>query len=129
MDRLSDARALLPWQAGCIRLDTLTVEALLCLRHLEDEEGFERLTCRPVHLRGADELRIRYQTALEDPATLICGVYLRGTLRPVGKLTASNYNSRNRGRIFSRSAVEREGPHAAGALRPLLHAPAGIWTE
>ena len=96
MDRLSDARALLPWQAGCIRLDTLTVEALLCLRHLEDEEGFERLTCRPVHLRGADELRIRYQTALEDPATLICGVYLQGTLRPVGKLTASNYNSRNR---------------------------------
>ena len=58
MDRLSDARALLPWQAGCIRLDTLTVEALLCLRHLEDEEGFERLTCRPVHLRGADELRV-----------------------------------------------------------------------
>ena len=31
MDRLSDARALLPWQAGCIRLDTLTVEALLCV--------------------------------------------------------------------------------------------------
>ena len=124
MDRLSDARALLPWQAGCIRLDTLTVEALLCLRHLEDEEGFERLTCRPVHLRGADELRIRYQTALEDPATLICGVYLQ-----THRLELQLPQPQRRGGIFSRSAVEREGPHAAGALRPLLHAPAGIWTE
>ena len=119
MDRLSDARALLPWQAGCIRLDTLTVEALLCLRHLEDEEGFERLTCRPVHLRGADELRIRYQTALEDPATLICGVYLQGTLRPVGKLTAAP-----RWDIFS--LRRGEGRASCGRRSPPF-APCSCW--
>lgn len=86
----------MPRSAGPVRLDRIGAEELAALRELEDQEGFDRVTCRPVRHRTRAELLELYQDALTDRSKLICGLYLPGAAEPIGKLTASDYNPRNR---------------------------------
>lgn len=96
MERLPEASACLPRLAGPVRLDLLGPEGLVTLRILEDREDFERVTCRPVIRRTRMELLALYQDALKDRSKLICGLFLPGITEPAGKLTAFDYNPRNR---------------------------------
>lgn len=77
-------------------LGPISAEALVWLRSLEDEEGFDSMTCRPVHIRSSEEKRRLYQAALDEPNTVILGLWMPGENDPIGKLTASDWNPRNR---------------------------------
>ena len=86
----------LPRFAGPVRLDCIRSEALVALHRLEEEEGFDHFTCRPVVTRTEEELLLLYQDALADRSKMICGLYLAESDEPIGKLTVSDYNPRNR---------------------------------
>ena len=77
-------------------LGPISAEALVWLRSLEDEEGFDSMTCRPIHIRSSEEKRRLYQAALDEPNTVILGLWMPGENDPIGKLTASDWNPRNR---------------------------------
>lgn len=96
MDGLSGGYALLPRPAGPVRLDRIGLDGLMALRAYEDAEGFGALTCRPLRTRTEAEKRALYRTALDDPDMLLCGICLPGREEAIGKLTASDYNPRNR---------------------------------
>ena len=56
-------------------LDSISAEELVWLRSLEDEEGFDTMTCRPIRLRSREEQLKLYQSALDEPNTVfgVCG--------------------------------------------------------
>lgn len=89
------ARAL-PAKGSGIALRAVTAEDLAALRRAADAEGFGRLTCRPVHTCADADLPARYARVLQDSSTFVCGLYLPGIEHAAGKLTASDYNPRNR---------------------------------
>lgn len=86
----------LPLTLESLRLDRICPTDLVRLRRLEEEEDFQRVTCRPIHYRTDGELLEGYQAALSRRTLLIAGLYLPGQDEPVGKLTAGDYNPRNR---------------------------------
>lgn len=75
-------------------LDAVPVEALLRLQDAQWRDGMERMTCRPLRRRPERENAVFFRTLLENPACLICGIFLDAPA-PVGKITASDYNARN----------------------------------
>lgn len=86
----------LPLTLESLRLDRIYPADLVRLRRLEEEEDFQRVTCRPLHSRTDGELLKGYQAALSRRTLLIAGLYLPGQDEPAGKLTAGDYNPRNR---------------------------------
>lgn len=85
----------LPLMSDTLRLDRTCPADLVKLRRLEEEEDFQRVTCRPVRTRTDEELLEQYQTALSRRTLLIAGLYFLGQDEPIGKLTAGDYNPRN----------------------------------
>ena len=77
-------------------LDSISAEELVWLRSLEDEEGFDTMTCRPIRLRSREEHLKLYQSALDEPNTVIWGLWTSDRKHLIGKLTASDWNPRNR---------------------------------
>lgn len=77
-------------------LDSISAEELVWLRSLEDEEGFDTMTCRPIRLRSREEQLKLYQSALDEPNTVIWGLWTSDRKHLIGKLTASDWNPRNR---------------------------------
>ena len=96
MNGLSGGYALLPRPAGPVRLERIGLDGLMALRARQDAEGFGALTCRPLRTRTETEKRALYRAALDNPDMLLCGICLPGRAEPVGKLTASDFNPRNR---------------------------------
>ena len=86
----------LPLVSDLLRLDRICPADLVKLRRLEEKEDFGRVTCRPVHTWTDEELSERYQTELSRRTLLCTGLYLPGQGAPIGKLTAGDYNPRNR---------------------------------
>ncbi|WP_209343346.1 GNAT family protein [Flavonifractor sp. AGMB03687] len=85
----------LPLRSDALRLDRICPADLVRLRRMEEEEDFQRVTCRPVRTRTDEELLEQYQTALSQRTLLIAGLYLPEQDEPIGKLTAGDYNPRN----------------------------------
>ena len=77
-------------------LDSISAEELVWLRSLEDEDGFDTMTCRPIRLRSREEKLKLYQSALDEPNTVILGLWTSDKKHLIGKLTASDWNPRNR---------------------------------
>lgn len=77
-------------------LGPITAEDLVWLRDWEDEDGFAAMTCRPIRHRSREERLALYQSVLNDPDQIIRGLWLTGEERPIGKLTAVDWNPRNR---------------------------------
>lgn len=77
-------------------LDSISAEELVWLRSLEDEDGFDTMTCRPIRLRSREEKLKLYQSALDEPNTVILGLRTSDGRHLIGKLTASDWNPRNR---------------------------------
>lgn len=80
--------------AAGVSLGLITVEGLLHLQRLQWRDGMERMTCRPVTRRPDEEIGDFFRSRLDDPCSVLCGIYQEGPL-PVGKITASDYNPRN----------------------------------
>lgn len=77
-------------------LDSISAEELVWLRSLEDKDGFDMMTCRPIRMRSRGEKLELYQSALDDPNTVILGLWTFDKKHLIGKLTASDWNPRNR---------------------------------
>lgn len=77
-------------------LSQITAGDLVWLRGREDEEDFGAMTCRPIHRRSGEALLDVYQSALDDPEKVVRGLWLPCAERPIGKLTATDWNPRNR---------------------------------
>ena len=58
-----------------VALDSISAEELVWLRSLEDKDGFETMTCRPIRLRSREEKLKLYQSALDEPTTVILGLW------------------------------------------------------
>ena len=100
-------------------LDSLPAEELVWLRSLEDKDGFDTMTCRPIRPRSREEKLKLYQSALDEPNTVILGLWTSDKEYLIGKLTASDWNPRNhsmeigyylcpewRGKGYMRSALQ-----------------------
>lgn len=85
----------LPLSSDALRLDRICPADLIRLRRMEEEEDFQRVTCRPIRTRTNEELLEQYQAALSRRTLLIVGLYLSEQDEPIGKLTAGDYNPRN----------------------------------
>lgn len=85
----------LPLRSDALRLDRICPADLVRLRRMEEEEDFQRVTCRPIRTRTNEELLEQYQAALSRRTLLIVGLYLPEQDEPIGKLTAGDYNPRN----------------------------------
>ena len=96
MDHLPSPDTCLPRIKDGIRLDRICPERLTVLHRMEEEEGFDRVTCRPVHHRTDEELLALYRQSLQDRSRLICGLFQTKGGPAIGKLTVSDYNPRNR---------------------------------
>lgn len=98
-------------------LGSITTEGLVWLRDLENVDGFDHMTCRPIQKRSKTELEVIYQSALEDKDKEIRGLWVSEDVRPIGKLTAIDWNPRNRSmevgyflrREYRRRGLMREG--------------------
>lgn len=82
-------------RSDALRLDRICPADLVRLRRIEEEEDFQRVTCRPIRARTNEELLEQYQAALSRRTLLIVGLYLSEQDEPIGKLTAGDYNPRN----------------------------------
>lgn len=76
-------------------LDSISAEELVWLRSLEDKDGFDTMTCRPIRPRSREEKLKLYQSALDEPNTVILGLWTSDKKYLIGKLTASDWNPRN----------------------------------
>lgn len=101
-------------------LGPISAEELVWLRDLEDIDGFDTMTCRPVRLRSREEKRALYQSALDEPSIVVLGLWTSDKKHLMGKLTGSDWNPRNRsmeigyylcpewrGRGYMRCALQR----------------------
>ena len=77
-------------------LDPISAEELVWLRSLEDKDGFDTMTYRPIRMRSRGEQLELYQSALDEPNTVILGLWTSDKKHLIGKLTASDWNPRNR---------------------------------
>lgn len=85
-----------PLLLDALRLDRICPTDLVKLRRMEEKEDFQRVTCRPVRTCTDKELLEQYQATLSRRTLLIAGLYLPEQGEPIGKLTAGDYNPRNR---------------------------------
>ena len=86
----------LPLVMEHLRLDWICPGNLVQLRRLEEEEDFQRVTCHPISKWTDGQLLERYQQALSLHTVVTVGLFLPEQDCPIGKLTAGNYNPRNR---------------------------------
>ena len=81
---------------GPVRLDQISPKQMAFLRREQEAEDFQRFTCRPISCRTTLQLRESYEKALSERTMLVCGIYPLDSEELLGKLTAADYNSRNR---------------------------------
>lgn len=81
---------------GFAMLDRISLQQMVFLRREQEAEEFQRFTCRPTSYRTDLQLRESYEKALSERTMLVWGIYSLDNEELLGKLTAADYNPRNR---------------------------------
>lgn len=96
MEPFPDFEQQFPLISSPVRLDELSLQQMVFLRREQEKEDFQRFTCRPTSCRTDQQLMDNYKKACSGRTMLVWGIYSLVGEELLGKLTAADYNPRNR---------------------------------